>query len=182
MRRLSDTIEVMPASAIPLRPINLRQNPHRHDPRRRRIYSFLVYKGYIEDRMWIHTPFRKKISLADWMWVCENLDHRMYQLIPGVLIRFPTHFKTIRQLPATVADAIARLRSGATDGPEFFGYPFSLLRSWMHFQPIDRRAHRVIGSLLRVRLNPSATRKLDLFTAGQSLTKTEAIHRAIDKL
>ncbi len=158
------------------------KKPGSRDLRFLHIYKFLIWKGYVED---YHPPFNgflKKLSLKDMLWAAENVDPRLYQLIPGLLIRFPKHFHTIKNYPEGIAEVMAALKSGLKRGPEYMGIPFELLKSWMEYDPSDVRCHIINGSRLSVRLDPQATRLLDLHIRKEKITRSEAVHAAIAKL
>jgi hypothetical protein len=168
-------------TARPLRPPRVKW-PLNKDMRFRRVYSFLVRKGYIFDPVPLFDVFRKNLDFEDFLWSCENLDPRLYQLLPAVWLRFPLHFKKPKSLPENFEAVLSHLTGNSPTGPDYCGYPYKLLKAWLWFEPLDVRSHRVPGSRLSVRLDPKATQSLNQFCNQRKITRTEAIHLAIRQI
>lgn len=169
-------------TARPLRPSHAAGCPFTRDVRFRRIYDFLAKKGYFDDRLQWFKPFLKKLNLKDFLWSCENVDARLYQLLPAVYLRFPMHFKNNVCIPSDLQEVLSNLSQGLESGPDYHDYPFKLLKSWLWFQPNDVRCNKVPGTRLSVRLDPEATRILDEHCQMVKITRSEAIHKAIKSL
>ena len=146
------------------------------------IFKFLINKGYFECHLPPFNGFLKKLSLKDFLWAAEHVEPRFYQLIPGLLIRFPRHFHTIKKFPPDLEAVIVALKAGFDTGPDYKGRPFELLKFWMEFRPTDVRCNIVNGSRLSVRLDPRTTRILDQYVRSRNITRSEAVYHAIEKL
>jgi len=82
---------------------------------------------------------KKKISIADILWVGENLEPRVLEVFPAALLRFPSLFKAAKKLPHDLADLINCLKKQSSAGPLWRNIPYERLLFWTNASVADGR-------------------------------------------
>jgi len=100
----------------------------RKDPRYQRVLGRLVGLGLLT----ANEPFPKthaRISVGDALWVAE-LEPRVAELLPALLVRRPALFADARDLPPDLGEVVAALRRNELP-PDFRGIPGAKLHRWL---------------------------------------------------
>jgi hypothetical protein len=110
----------------------------RRDPRVARVLGFLKAKGLLLVD-WVPARPSIKFNVVDALWVGENVEPRVIELLPAVVIHFPKTAINVDKLPKQLTEIIELLKEQATTGPSYQGFTYEMFRMWTEFKPKDKR-------------------------------------------
>jgi hypothetical protein len=100
----------------------------RRDPRYRRVLGRFVAAGLLSANE-PTKPYRRAIRVADALWAGE-LEPRILELLPALLIKKPSFFEDRSKLPHDLAQVVRSLRRAEVP-TEFRGIPGADLARWL---------------------------------------------------
>ena len=100
----------------------------RNDPRYRRVLGRLVGLGLLTTNEPV-SKTRGPIAVSDALWAAE-LEPRVAELLPALLVRRPALFVDMRELPPDLGEVVAALRRNELP-PDFRGIPGAKLHRWL---------------------------------------------------
>lgn len=100
----------------------------RRDPRYRRVVGRLVGLGLLTTNEDVPAT-RERIDVAEALWAAE-VEPRVAELLPALLVRRPALFVDARALPDDLADVVGALRRNEVPR-EFRGLPGAALHRWL---------------------------------------------------
>lgn len=87
------------------------------DPRAKNTLGFLVNKGLLWTNQAIE-PYMGKINILDAIWTAENVEPRVYEVLPAALIHFPKTFIGMKNLPEELDLITKDIKAGKTPQKE----------------------------------------------------------------
>ena len=125
-----------------------------------------------------------KLAIADVIWVAENCEPRVWEVLPAALIRFPAAFVGTDKLPAEFLKFVAKIQKGEIPIAEFHGIRGQDMARWANFPLRDRRTKPISQKrvMKAFRLPKSSLKKLKSFAQKNKITETEAIERLLAQL
>lgn len=148
----------------------------RNDPRFARVLGRYVAAGLMSTTMDV-APYREPIALQDVLWVART-EPRVLELLPALIVKRPSLFIDIRQLPADVAAAVRALRKNHQP-PALRGIPGAALLRWL---PAVGHEGKLPSQLKSFRFQHEDLELLQRLSAALGLTQTEVIRRGIRRL
>ena len=100
----------------------------RRDPRYRRVLGRLVGLGLLTTNEAVPKA-RGQLDVADALWAAE-VEPRIAELLPALLLRRPALFVDASALPRDLAEVVAALRRNQVP-PDFRGVPGEKLHRWV---------------------------------------------------
>jgi hypothetical protein len=112
------------------------------------------------------------------------VEPKLYQVVPAALLRFEGHFEPFENWSPELQQMIKILKMNPDANVNWQGLPESIVRDWRKFPARDRRFRKSLSKSksISVRLKANTVQELDSYCAERSIDRTEAIHRAIEKL
>ena len=148
----------------------------RRDPRYRRVLGRFVAAGLLSTTEQI-TPHRGAIRVADALWAAE-LEPRIFELLPALLIKKPSFFEDRTNLPEDLAQVVRALRRGEIPS-EFRGIPGADLARWL---PRLGRSGTVPTRLRCFRFSAEESRLLGHLSRELNTTEVAVLRRALREL
>ncbi|MBX7137389.1 MAG: hypothetical protein K1X83_05345 [Oligoflexia bacterium] len=150
------------------------------DPRATRVLGFLKAKGLLLVD-WIPARPSIKFNVVDALWVGENVEPRVLELLPAVVIHFPKTAINVNKLPKQLTEIVDQLKLQAPTGPSYQGFTYEMFKMWTEFKPKDKRVvplseKKVMRSF---RLKRSVASKLTELAKREHLSEGEIIERFI---
>ena len=109
------------------------------DPRTRRVLGFLIGKGLLWTNRKLD-PFHGKIPIEDALWVAENAEPRVYEVLPAAMVHFPKTFIGKRAIPAELRELLRDIAKGrAPKLAEWKGIPAKNMMRWANRSLKDKR-------------------------------------------
>jgi hypothetical protein len=128
---------------LQLKMISLSQKPDGRDPRFRRAVKFFALKGYVMTSLIPRISYRGKLSVGDLIWACENVEPRLFEILPAALICFAGHFDAQEIWPQDLCKVVQALKAGSQDGPDFRKHSYRAIQLWLDFETQDQRSKRI---------------------------------------
>lgn len=148
----------------------------RRDPRYARVVGRLRALGLLVTNFEVEDP-GTPISVADALWV-GNVEPRVLELLPALVVKAPATFEDVRQLPGDLAEVVRALRRAETP-PDFRGVPGESLAHWL---PRVGRKQRLPSCLKTFRLKHEDLVLLRRLARELGSTETDVIRRALRAL
>lgn len=148
----------------------------RRDPRYRRVLSRFVGAGLL-DTLEPVTPHRKPIGVADALWAGE-LEPRILELLPALLVKRPSFFRRAEALPRDLAEVVHALERNKLP-PNFRGIPGEDLARWV---PRVGRKNKLPSRLKSFRFTSDDLRLLAQIRDDLGTTETEVVRRGLREL
>lgn len=148
----------------------------RRDPRYQRVMGRYVAEGLLFTNQEI-APQRRPIAVADVLWAGE-VEPRLLELLPALIVKRPSMFKAVSDLPDDLARAVRRLRRNLTPD-EFRGLPGADLHRWL--SRVGRK-DRVPARLKSFRLTPDDLSLLSALSKRLGITETAVVRRGLRAL
>lgn len=174
---------------IPIKALIVGRQTHGRDARFRRAFKFLAAKGYVATGLPPELTYREKLYMSDLIWAAENVEPRLFQIIPTAAIRFSHHFDHQEFWPEEVIEIIRKIKSVENKRSrlqiqnskiQFRAVPLITLLSWINFEVKDRRVKRVASKLTNLRIDQKTFEALAELAAHRQASKTDIIHEAIE--
>ena len=148
----------------------------RRDPRFRRVLGRFVAAGLLSTSE-ATKPQRGPIRVADALWAGE-VEPRILELLPALLIKKPSLFEDTTQLPDDLAQVVRSLRR-AEIPDEFRGIPGADLAHWL---PRLGRSGAAPSRLRCFRLSAEESRLLAQLSRELDTTEVAVVRRALREL
>lgn len=156
---------------------------HEHrkkDSRVARVLGFLKAKGLLLVD-WLPARRSIKFNLADALWVGENVEPRVLELLPAVVVHFPKTVTNMDKLPRELTQIIKLLKVQAPTGPSYQDFSYEQFRIWTEFKPKDKRVVPLSEKKLMrsFRLKRKVAAKLTELAQAAQVSEAELIERFI---
>jgi hypothetical protein len=148
----------------------------RRDPRYRRVLGRFVAAGLLRSNEQT-IPYRGAIRVADALWAGE-LEPRILELLPALLIKRPSFFEDATALPDDLAQVVRALRR-AEAPPDFRGIPGNDLTRWL---PRLGRSGTVPSRLRSFRFSAEESRLLSQLSRELHTTEVAVLRRSLREL
>ena len=148
----------------------------RRDPRYRRVLGRLVGLGLLTSNEAVPKT-RAPIDVTDALWAAE-LEPRIAELLPALVVRRPALFVDALALPDDLAQVVAALRRNEVP-PDFRGVPGEKLHRWLG--SVGRKGE-LPSRLKAFRLQPSDLALLTRLRDEFGITETAVLRRALRAL
>jgi hypothetical protein len=148
----------------------------RRDPRYRRVLGRFVGAGLLSTSE-PTKPHRGAIRVADALWAGE-VEPRILELLPALLIKKPSFFADRTQLPEDLAQVVRSLRR-AEIPTEFRGIPGADLARWL---PRLGRTGTAPSRLRCFRFSAEESRLLSQLSRELDTTEVAVLRRALREL
>jgi hypothetical protein len=148
----------------------------RRDPRYQRVLARLVGLGLLTTNEAVPKT-RAPIEVADALWAAE-VEPRVAELLPALLVRRPALFIDARALPDDLAQVVAALRRNEVPS-EFRGVPGERLHRWLG--SVGRKGQPP-SRLKAFRLQPSDLALLTRLRDELGITETAVLRRGLRAL
>lgn len=148
----------------------------RRDPRYRRVLGRLVGLGLLTTNEAV-LETRARIDVAEALWAAE-VEPRIAELLPALLVRRPALFVDVRNLPDDLAQVVAALRRNEVP-PDFRGAPGDKLQRWLG--SVGRKSG-LPSRLKAFRLQPSDLSLLARLRDELGITETAVLRRGLRAL
>ena len=149
------------------------------DPRTKETFQLLEAKGFF---FALKRPrWRKKISVADALWVGENVEPRVLEVLPAALVRFPSCFKGA--IPKDLLETIESVSKMNLEG-FFRNMPLKKVAFWFEAEISDKRSvpfneRKVVKSF---RIKNRHLQKLAQIAASLGKTESQIIESFIETM
>lgn len=145
----------------------------RRDPRYKRVLGRLASAGLLITNEKVR-PYTKPVRLTDALFAGE-IEPRVFELLPALVIKKPSLFLEVRKLPPDLAAAVRALRRNET--PEAFrGIPGADLMKWL---PRVGHRHKLPSRLKSFRFSPADAELLKRVSLALGLSETETLRRGL---
>ena len=148
----------------------------RKDPRYQRVLGRLVSLGLLTTNEPVPKT-RGAIKVADALWAAE-IEPRIAELLPALLVRRPALFVDPRELPDDLAQVVAALRRNEVP-PAFRDIPGERLHRWLG--SVGRKAEAP-SRLKAFRLQPNDLTLLARLRDELGITETAVLRRGLRAL
>lgn len=115
--------------------------------------------------------------MEDVLWVGE-LEPRVLELLPALIVKTPSLFESVRELPEDLRDAVRSLRRNETPAP-FRGIPGEDLLRWL---PLVGHRGKVPTRTKPFRLRPEDLLLLRELSERLGVTETEVVRLGLRQL
>lgn len=123
-------------------------------------------------------PYRGVVTLEDALWAGE-LEPRVYELLPAVLLRRPKVFPNVEPLPDDLNACLRAIQRGEAPGP-FRGIPARNFLKWV--TRLGRTPERLPTRLKAFRFSSDDQARLSRLTSRLSETETGVLRQALEVL
>ncbi|MBI4402554.1 MAG: hypothetical protein HY537_00240 [Deltaproteobacteria bacterium] len=153
----------------------------RKDPRYLRTMGFLVSKGFLKTNQAIILMPNARLHIKDTMWAGINVEPRILEVLPAVVLRFPRHFDFAREQNKKLAEIIACLKRGSENGPSFHEIPYEKLKVWTDLKLRDGRVKGMSEKKITrtFRLRPSTVQVISKLSKQHHLSQAEVLERLV---
>lgn len=148
----------------------------RRDPRYQRVLGRLVGLGYLTTNEAVPKT-RRPIDVDDALWAAE-VEPRIAELLPALLVRRPALFVGARALPDDLAQVVDALRRNEAPS-DFRGVPGEKLHRWL--SSVGRKADPP-SRLKAFRLQASDIELLTKLRDALGITETAVLRRGLRAL
>lgn len=145
----------------------------RRDPRFGRVLGRLVAEGLLMTNFPVKAH-RERIEIADALWAGE-LEPRVIELLPAIILKRPSIFVGVRDLPADLDAVVRTLRRDETPS-DFRGIPGEEVRRWV---PRVGRKDKLPSQLKAFRFGASDLRLLRQLASDLEISETEVLRRGL---
>ena len=102
------------------------------------VMSFLCAKGLLHaDNIKILRG--NQVKIKDALWVAENVEPRVLEVLPAAVLHFPRAFSDYGKMPKEVKDVVTAMKNQGIEGPNLRWVNFQTLKRWGDFATSDRR-------------------------------------------
>ena len=93
----------------------------------------LLFLNYVEVN---HRPI---LHIADVLWVGKNVEPRVFEVLPAALLRYPSRFTHLEEMPKVLVDIINAIREDKELHITFYDIPYSKMKHWANTALPDKR-------------------------------------------
>lgn len=151
------------------------------DPRAKNILGFLINKGLL----WTNQPIKPyfgKITIQDALWTAENVEPRVYEVLPAAIIHFPKTFIGLKNLPQDLNAIIKKIKNRKTpDQEEWKGMKIKNMIRWANIRLKDKRTIR-LSEMKKNRtfsFSSEANKRLKENAKNKKMSETEFLENLI---
>lgn len=113
------------------------------DPRAKNVLGFLINKGLLLANKPMK-PYFGKINIQDALWTAENVEPRVYEVLPAAMIHFPKTFIGLKNLPKDLGAIIKDIKNRKTpEKEEWNGIKIQSMIRWANRQLNDKRTTKL---------------------------------------
>ena len=151
-----------------------------YDERSRRVLGFLVAKGLLINPLYDRMP-SAKFSLDELMWVAKNVEPRVIEVLPAVILHFRSVWSKKPLLPDNLRVIVAAIKEGRSSGPDFGFIKYKDMFRWANLQLNDKRTKpsRMLKKLKTFKLSKEAINSLSKISKRNNESETDTIERLI---
>lgn len=80
-----------------------------------------------------------KLDVADVLWVADQIEPRVLEVLPAALIHFPKTFIRVENLPEELKQIVRAMKKGESSSSNFDGIAYKEMKRWADLQLVDRR-------------------------------------------
>jgi hypothetical protein len=148
----------------------------RQDPRYRRVLGRFRAARLLETNYDV-PDYRRPIAIGDALWT-GKFEPRVLELLPALIVKKPSLFETLAELPKDLADVVTKLRRNENPGA-FRGIPGPDLAKW-----VPRVGHRgkTPSRLKCFRFSDEDLKLLEELSRARGLSETATIRLALRSL
>lgn len=151
------------------------------DRKTKKVLGFLVGKGLLWTNRTL-PPFRGKIMVEDALWVAENAEPRVYEVLPAAMLHFPKTFIGREGIPAELHAIMTDIRRNEIPRFEHWkGIKTKDMVKWANKKLNDKRSKPT--SSLKVnktfRFSPDTIERLKFLSSKMKIAETEVLERLI---
>ena len=150
------------------------------DPRRNRLLGSVFAKGLLVGEGIAHRG-DVKLDVKDVFWVGENVEPRVFEVLPAALIHFPKTFLGKAHIPDTLRQVVDSIVSEKREGLDFRGMRYRDMRKWANRAITDRRT-KPLSKIKRnktLRLSPAALRALEKRAKKAGVSQTQFVEQLL---
>jgi hypothetical protein len=154
---------------------------NRKDPRFLETLGFLVAKGLLKTNVPVRLRPNKRLRVDDAVWAGQHVEPRILEVLPAAILRLGRHFDLDPERHKELAEAVASLRAGETQGKEFRGVPYAKLKHWVDLPLPDRRIKTLRDKKVpkTFRLAPQTIERLALLAREKGISETAVIESLV---
>ncbi len=151
------------------------------DARAKNTLGFLVNKGLL----WTNQPIKPylgKINIQDVLWTAENVEPRVYEVLPAAMIHFPKTFIGLKNLPNELNTIVKCIKNGKTpEKIEWKGIKFKNMVRWANKPLKDKRTIKLSEMKKNRTFSFSADTNLKLREVAKSkkISETELLQQLV---
>lgn len=146
----------------------------RKDPRYKKVIGRLKYEGLLDAPI---TPVNRKLYLDEAIWVGENVEPRVLELLPAIILKRPGIF-VVKDFPAPLLNAANQLRKGEIS-LKYRGIPLRRCEQWL---PYVGHKGKLPSTLKSFRLPKEDLEILKILSNKFGINETSVISKALREL
>ena len=156
------------------------QKELRADKRYHKVLGFFVAKKLLVATN-INPQPSIKLDIRDVLWVAENIEPRVLEVLPAAILHFPKTFLHLDQLPKELSDTIESIKKGKKDGQDFQGIAYSKMLHWAKKQLEDGRVKPIGKKKITktYRFSPKVAESLKALSKKQGKSETSILEDLI---
>jgi hypothetical protein len=144
------------------------------------ILGFLVRKGFLLTN--IETTYSgQKLNVLDVITVAEEVEPRVYEVLPAALIHFPATFLHREQLPPELASIITAIKKGLNSYQDYKWVKYKDMKRWADRSISDKRVKKISEKRVSrtYRLTPNIIKKIKSQATKLQITETEYVEQLV---
>ena len=151
------------------------------DRAEKKVIGFLAAKGLLYDPQAVPMP-TAKLSAKEVLAVAENIEPRVYEVLPAAILHFPRSFVRLESFPKDILEVVEALKKGVADYDDVRGMRYKGIKRWADRSLPDKRTRPASEKkvMRAFRLRPVILAKLAKLARGSGLTETETVERLIE--
>jgi hypothetical protein len=112
--------------------------PSFSDPRYHSVIGFFAAKGLLYAPQ-VKPRRSENLRIKDVIWVGENLEPRVFEVLPAAILHFPRSFSGGGKLPRDLQEVMHALAQGVKEHPDCRGIPYQKIKHWAERALPDKR-------------------------------------------
>lgn len=151
-----------------------------NDSRYERVIGFLSGKGLLLSNR-VTPSKRSKLDVVEALWVGENLEPRVLEVLPAAVLRFRGQCKRRDALPQELADAIKAIGEDRTPAGGYLGVSFEAMHRWARAPLPDKRTKSISDRkrLKSFRFSPVVLEQLARLAKKEGITETAVLEELV---
>lgn len=145
-----------------------------------RVIGFLVAKGLLFAPRATPMPM-VKLTPREVLAVAENIEPRVYEVLPAALIHFPKSFLSVDSYPTDILEAVRAVKAGDEHHPNVRGMRYRDIKRWADLPLPDKRTRPLSEKkvMRAYRLRPNVLAKLAKLAKNSNSSETETLEQLI---
>lgn len=144
---------------------------------------------YFEDIKLLFTNIEKRkpklpLSVVEALWVAENAEPRVLELLPSAIVNYPNDWKKLDKLPKEIQEIIKNIENGTTPEIDYYkGIAVREMLRWADLGNIDgrRKAPDKKKKLCSFRFNQRIVNLLKEKSEQANLSQSDYIGMLVEK-